>query len=46
VLEEIEVEDDSEITEPYYGVYTNGDVNEECDYDEDYDDYEDYEDEQ
>ena len=46
VLEEIEVEDDSEIKEPYYGVYTNGNVNEDNDYDEDYDDEEEYEDEQ
>lgn len=46
VLEEIEVEDDSEIKEPYYNVYTNGNVNEDNDYDEDYDDYEEYEDEQ
>lgn len=45
VLEEIEVEDDSEIKEPYYNVYTNGNVNEDNDYDEDYDD-EEYEDEQ
>jgi hypothetical protein len=45
-LEEIEVEDDSEIKEPYYGVYTNGDINSKNDYDEDYDDYEDYEDEE
>lgn len=33
IMEEIEVEDNSEITKPYYGVYTNGDVND--DYDED-----------
>ena len=46
VLEEIAVEDDSEIKEPYYGVYTNGNVNEDNDYDEDYDDEEEYEDEQ
>jgi len=45
VLEEIEVEDDSEIKEPYYNVYTNGNVNEDNDYDEDYDD-EEYEDEE
>ena len=47
ILEEIEVEDDSEIKEPYYGVYTNGfgQDNEDNDYDEDYDD-EEYEDEE
>ena len=47
VLEEIE-RDNSEIKEPYYGVYTNGfgkDLNEDNDYDEDYDD-EEYEDEE
>jgi hypothetical protein len=47
VLEEIE-RDESEIKEPYYGVYTNGfgkDSNEDNDYDEDYDD-EEYEDEE
>ena len=47
VLEEIE-RNESEITEPYYGVYTNGfgqDENEDNDYDEDYDE-EEYEDEQ
>ena len=44
VLEEIEC-DNSEIKEPYYGVYTNGfgkDANEDNDYDEDYDDEEEY----
>jgi len=46
VLEEIEVEDNSEIKKPYYGVYTNGNVDEDYDYDEDYDDEEEYEDEQ
>lgn len=46
VLEEIEVEDDSEIKEPFYGVYTDGNMNEDNDYDEDYDDEEEYEDEQ
>jgi len=49
ILEEVEVEDDSEITEPYYGVYTNGfgqDEDEDNDYDEDYDDEEEYENEQ
>ena len=48
VLEEIEC-DNSEIKEPYYGVYTNGfgqDSNEDSDYDEDYDDEEEYEDEE
>ena len=47
ILEEVEVEDDSEIKEPYYGVYTNGfgQDNEDNDYDEDYDD-EEYEDEE
>ena len=47
VLEEIE-RDESEITQPYYGVYTNGfghDSNEDNDYDEDYDE-EEYEDEE
>ncbi len=44
VLEEIE-RDESEIKEPYYGVYTNGfgqDSNEDNDYDEDYDDEAEY----
>ena len=44
VLEEIE-RDNSEIKQPYYGVYTNGfgqDSNEDSDYDEDYDDEEEY----
>ena len=44
VLEEIE-RDESEIKEPYYGVYTNGfgqDSNEDSDYDEDYDDEAEY----
>jgi hypothetical protein len=47
ILEEVEVEDDSEIKEPYYGVYTNGfgRDNEDNDYDEDYDE-EEYEDEE
>jgi len=46
ILEEVEVEDDSEIKEPYYGVYTNGfGQDEDNDYDEDYDD-EEYEDEE
>ena len=45
VLEEIEVEDDSEITEPFYGVYTDGNINEDNDYN-DYNDEEEYEDEQ
>ena len=47
ILEEVEVEDDSEIKEPYYGVYTNGfgQDNEDNDYDEDYDD-EEYDDEE
>jgi hypothetical protein len=46
VLEEIEC-DNSEIKEPYYGVYTNGfgQDNKDNDYDEDYDD-EEYEDEE
>ena len=44
VLEEIE-RDESEIKEPYYGVYTNGNINKDNDYDEDYDDKE-YEDEE
>ena len=46
VLEEIE-RDESEIKEPYYGVYTNGfgQDNKDNDYDEDYDD-EEYEDEE
>lgn len=46
VLEEIE-RDNSEIKQPYYGVYTNGfgQDNEDNDYDEDYDD-EEYEDEE
>lgn len=46
VLEEIEVEDDSEITEPFYGVYTDGNINEDNDYNDDYDDEEEYEDEE
>ena len=47
IIEEIEVENDSEITEPYYGVYTDGNVDDiDNDYDEDYDDEEEYEDEQ
>jgi hypothetical protein len=47
ILEEVEVEDDSEIKEPYYGVYTNGfGQDEDNDYDEDYDDGEEYEDEE
>jgi len=47
ILEEVEVEDNSEIKEPYYGVYTNGfgQDNEDNDYDEDYND-EEYEDEE
>ena len=47
VLEEIE-RDNSEIKQPYYGVYTNGfgQDNEDSDYDEDYDDEEEYEDEE
>ena len=47
VLEEIE-RDESEIKQPYYGVYTNGfgQDNEDSDYDEDYDDEEEYEDEE
>ena len=44
VLEEIE-RDNSEIDQPYYGVYTNGNINKDNDYDEDYDDKE-YEDEE
>jgi hypothetical protein len=40
ILEEVEVEDNSEIKEPYYGVYTNGNINEDNDYNEDYDDEE------
>ena len=44
VLEEIE-RDESEIKEPYYGVYTNGNINKDNDYDEDYDE-EEYEDEE
>ena len=47
VLEEIE-RDNSEIKQPYYGVYTNGfgQDNEDSDYDEDYDDEKEYEDEE
>lgn len=46
VLQEIAIEDDSEITEPYYGVYSNGNTDPDYnDYDEDYDDEEEYEDE-
>ena len=44
MLEEIE-RDESEIKEPYYGVYTNGNINKDNDYDEDYDDKE-YEDQE
>jgi hypothetical protein len=43
ILEEIEIADDSEIEKPFYGVYTNGDTEEENDYNYDYDD-EEYED--
>ena len=47
ILGEVEVEDDSEITEPYYGVYTNGfGEDEDNDYDEDYDEEEEYENEE
>ncbi len=46
ILEEIAVEEDSEIKQPYYSIYTNGDVNEDNDYDEDYDDEEYYEEEE
>ena len=46
ILEEIEISDDSEIKKPFYGVYTDGNTEEENDYD--YDDYDDeeYEDEE
>jgi len=37
IVEEIEVQDDAEITKPYYGVYTDGDTTEEDRYDH-YDD--------
>ena len=46
ILEEIEIADDSEIEKPFYGVYTNGNTEEENDYDYDYNDEEEYEDEQ
>lgn len=46
ILEEIEIVDDSEIEKPFYGVYTNGNTEEENDYDYDYNDEEEYEDEQ
>ena len=37
VVEEIEIQDDSEITKPYYGVYTNGNTD---DYEDDYEEEE------
>jgi len=40
ILEEIEIADDSEIEKPFYGVYTDGNTEEENDYDYDYDDEE------
>ena len=43
VIEEIEIQDDSEITKPYYGVYTDGNTD---DYDDDYDDDYYYDDEE
>ena len=46
ILEEIEVSNDSEIDKPFYGVYTDGNTEEENDYDYDYDDEEEHEDEQ
>lgn len=44
ILEEIEVSDDSEVEKPFYGVYTDGNTEEENDYDYDYND-EEYDDE-
>lgn len=39
IVEEIVIDDSSEIEKPFYGVYTNGNVDEDYeDYDEDYDD--------
>lgn len=47
IMEEIEIEDGSEINAPYYGVYTDGNVDDiDNDYDDDYDDEEEYENEQ
>ena len=46
ILEEIEIADDSEIEKPFYGVYTNGNTEEENDYDYNHNDEEEYEDEQ
>jgi hypothetical protein len=43
ILEEIEIADDSEVEKPFYGVYTDGNTEEENDYNYDYDD-EEYED--
>ena len=43
VIKEIEIEDKSEITKPYYGVYTDGNTD---DYDDDYDDDYYYDDEE
>jgi len=45
IIEEIEIQDDAEITKPFYGVYTNGNTEEDNDYNEDYSD-EEYENEQ
>jgi len=50
VLSEVEISDDSEIKKPYYGVYTSGSEEEECDcyedcdceYEEEYDNEEEY----